>query len=64
MAKDNSFSAKKNEQIQAIEATDDQLTTKACLSFWLFIELNGLSNNSTPSTPDSKAPFQSNPGVT
>ena len=34
MAKDTSISAKKKEQIQAIEATDDQLTTRACLSFF------------------------------
>ena len=34
MAKDTSISEKKKEQIQAIEATDDQLTTRACLSFF------------------------------
>lgn len=34
MAKDTSISAKKKEQIQAIEATDDQLTTRSCLSLF------------------------------
>ncbi len=34
MAKDTSISEKKKEPIQAIEATDDQLTTRACLSFF------------------------------
>ncbi len=38
-AKDTSISAKKKEQIQAIEATDDQLTIRACLSFFTRSEL-------------------------
>ena len=42
MAEDTSISAKTKEQIQAIEVTDEQLTTRACLMSFFAIYLRSI----------------------